>query len=230
MLHTPKNTGHRCNEYLPILYTSDIINDFFTCMRNWYHYFTCVRNWYQIFTPEKKSHQFFTGVTNTYQFFTRQKLSTWEIWAQLLDPKIYRNWPYVNSHLANVTYWYQFCLWVRNLRNEKFTVQLSFGVLHMGACSISSLRTFCFCRDRRFVTILANIKKSYYKLCCKQINVYFIFISINKFHKALLNRISHGTDSSRRCDKFDRIFHIRTKVKNTFCGFRVFNPNEFVTH
>ena len=47
---------------------------------------------------------------------------------------------------------------------------------------------------------------------------------------ALLNRISHGTDFSRRCDKFDRIFHIRTKVKNTFCGFRVFNPNEFVTH
>ena len=48
--------------------------------------------------------------------------------------------------------------------------------------------------------------------------------------EAVLNRISHGTDSSRRCDKFDRIFHIRTKVKNTFCGFRVFNPNEFVTH
>ena len=28
----------------------------------------------------------------------------------------------------------------------------------MGACSISSLRTFCICRDRRFVTIPANIK------------------------------------------------------------------------
>ena len=49
----------------------------------------------------------------------------------------------------------------------------------MGACSISSLRTFCICRGPRFVTIPANIKKSYYKLCCKQINVYFIFI-INK--------------------------------------------------
>ena len=48
-------------------------------------------------------------------------------------------------------------------------------------------------------------------------------------NRRVLNRISHGTDSSRRCDKFDRIFHIRTKVKNTFCGFRVFNPNEFVT-
>ena len=36
------------------------------------------------------------------------------------------------------------------------------------------------------------------------------------YRRALLNRISHGTDSSRRCDKFDRIFHIRTKVKNTF--------------
>ena len=91
-----KNTGHRCDEYLPILYTSEIINEIFTCMRNWYQFFKCVRNWYQFFTPEKKSHQFFTGVTNTYKFFTRQKLSTWEIWAQLLDPKIYRNWPYVN--------------------------------------------------------------------------------------------------------------------------------------
>ena len=28
----------------------------------------------------------------------------------------------------------------------------------MGACSISSLRTFYICRDRRFVTIPANIK------------------------------------------------------------------------
>ena len=81
-----KNTGHRCDKYLPILYTSEIIKEFFTC----------VRNWYQFFTPEKKSHQFFTGVTNTYKFFTRQKLSTWEIWAQILDLKIYRNWPYVN--------------------------------------------------------------------------------------------------------------------------------------
>ena len=88
--------GHRFDEYLPILYTSEIINEFFACVRNWYQFFTCVRNWYQFFTPEKKSHQFFTGVTNTYQFFTRQKLSTWEIWAQILDPKIYRNWPYVN--------------------------------------------------------------------------------------------------------------------------------------
>ena len=68
-------------------------------------FFTCVRNWYQFFTPEKKSHQFFTGVTNIYQFFTRQKLSTWEIWAQILNPKIYRNWLYVfhiySSHVTN---------------------------------------------------------------------------------------------------------------------------------
>ena len=34
------------------------------------------------------------------------------------------------------------------------------GVLHMGACSISSLRTFYICRVRRFVTIPANIKKN----------------------------------------------------------------------
>ena len=91
-----KNTGHRCDEYLPFLYTSEINNEFFTCVRNWYQFFTCVRNWYQFFTPEKKSHKFFTGETNAYQFFTRQKISTWEIWAQILDPKIYRKWPYVN--------------------------------------------------------------------------------------------------------------------------------------
>ena len=48
--------------------------------------------------------------------------STWEIWAQILDPKINRNWPYANFTLANVTYWYQFFLWVWNLRNKKFTV------------------------------------------------------------------------------------------------------------
>ena len=28
--------GHRCDEYLPIPYTSEIINEFFTCVRNWY--------------------------------------------------------------------------------------------------------------------------------------------------------------------------------------------------
>ena len=67
------------DEYLPILYTSEIINEFFTCVRNWYQFFTSVRNWYQFFTPERKSHQFFTGVTNTYKFFTRQKLSTLKI-------------------------------------------------------------------------------------------------------------------------------------------------------
>ena len=43
----------------------------------------------------------------------------------------------------------------------------SFGFLHMGACSISSKRTFYICRGGRFVTIPANIKKSHYKLCYK---------------------------------------------------------------
>ena len=112
---TPKKyTGHRCDEYLPILYTSEIINEFFTCVSNWYQLFTYKRNWYQFFTCKRNWYLFFThvkvigtnsshpkntqvtGVTNTYQFFTRQKLSTREIWAQSLDPKIYRNWPYVN--------------------------------------------------------------------------------------------------------------------------------------
>ena len=66
--------------------------------------------------------------------------------------------------------------------------------LHMEACSISLLWTFYICWDRRFVTIPANIKTddpgkykkktTYYKLCYKQIKVYFIFISIKNFHKA----------------------------------------------
>ena len=50
----------------------------------------------------------------------------------------------------------------------------------MGACSISSLRTFYIWRDRRFVMIPANIKNLITNLY-KQINVYFIFISIKKF-------------------------------------------------
>ena len=60
----------------------------------------------------------------------------------------------------------------------------SFGFLHMVDYSISSLKTFYICQDRRFVTIPANIKKSYNKLCYKQIKIYCIFISIKKFHKA----------------------------------------------
>ena len=70
---------------------------------------------------------------------------------------------------------------------------------------MSSLRTFYICRDRRFVTIPANIKKSDYKLCYKQINVFllffffvfvfffffcfFFFISIKNFIK--LNKSKH---------------------------------------
>ena len=71
------------------------------------------------------------------------------------------------------------------------------------------------------------------EITCGEVTQHFLnpFMQSGLFYNnALLNRISHGTDSSRRCDKFDRIFHIRTKVKNMFCGFRVFNPNEFVTH
>ena len=67
-----------------------------TCVKNWYQFFTCVRYWYQFFTCVRYWYQFFTRVRNWYQFFTRQKLSTCEIWAQILPPKIYRNWPYVN--------------------------------------------------------------------------------------------------------------------------------------
>ena len=49
-----KIKSHRCNEYLPILHTSEIINEFSTRVRNWNQFFTCVRNRYQFFTPEKK--------------------------------------------------------------------------------------------------------------------------------------------------------------------------------
>ena len=40
------------------------------------------------------------------------------------------------------------------------------------------------------MTTLANIKKMYYKLCYKQINVYFIFISIQKFHSSIKANIN----------------------------------------
>ena len=80
-----------------------------TCVKNWSQFFTCVRYWYQFFTCVRYWYKFFTRVRNWYQFFTRQKLSTCEIWAQILPPppppppkkkkkkkKNYRNWPYVN--------------------------------------------------------------------------------------------------------------------------------------
>ena len=61
----------------------------------------------------------------------------------------------------------------------------SFGFLLIGACSISSLRTFYICRDRRFVTIPANIKNLITNCVINILmSIIYIFISIKKFHKA----------------------------------------------
>ena len=54
----------------------------------------------------------------------------------------------------------------------------------MGACSISSLSSFLFLPGSSVCDDPGKYEKSYYKLCCKQINVYLIFNSIKKFHKA----------------------------------------------
>ena len=54
----------------------------------------------------------------------------------------------------------------------------------MAACSISSLRTFLYLPGSSVCEDPGKYKISYYKLCYKQINVYFILFSIKKLHKA----------------------------------------------
>ena len=86
-----------------VLFTSEIITEFFTCIRNWCQFFTGVRNQYQLFAPPPKKNktkhkkqqatavlftseiiteiftcvriwcQFFTGVRNWYQIFAPPK-------------------------------------------------------------------------------------------------------------------------------------------------------------
>ena len=60
----------------------------------------------------------------------------------------------------------------------------------MGACSISSLRTFNICRDCGFVTIPANIKKNLITNCVinRLMSIFFSFQSRN-FIK--LNKSKH---------------------------------------
>ena len=58
----------------------------------------------------------------------------------------------------------------------------------MGAYSISSLRTFYICRDRRFVTVPANIKNLITDCVINRLMFFFIFTSIKKFHKAKLKQ------------------------------------------
>ena len=61
----------------------------------------------------------------------------------------------------------------------------------MGACSISSLRTFCICRIHRFATIPANIKKNLITNCIvnRLMSMLFSFQSRNfiKLNKANIN-------------------------------------------
>ena len=58
------------------------------------------------------------------------------------------------------------------------------GFSHMVDYSISLLRTFfLYLPGSSVCNDLGKCNKSYNKLCYKQINVYFIFISIKNFHK-----------------------------------------------
>ena len=106
---------HRCKELVPILcnppppkkktqvtavlFTSEIITEFFTCIRNWCRFFTGVRNWYKFFAPppkKKKKKKKNTQKNNSSQlFFSRQKLSlnssfVLGLWCQFLTG--IRNW------------------------------------------------------------------------------------------------------------------------------------------
>ena len=59
----------------------------------------------------------------------------------------------------------------------------------MGVCSISSLRTFCICRDRRSVTTPADIKKS---ITSSVINrLMFILFSFQSRNFIKLNKSKH---------------------------------------
>ena len=70
------------------------------------------------------------------------------------------------------------------------SLNIALDFISMGACSISSLRTFLYLPGSSVCDDPGKYKKSYYKLCCKQINVYFIFISIKQFHKTMASKIS----------------------------------------
>ena len=61
---------------------------------------------------------------------------------------------------------------------------LAVFLLYMGDYSISSLRTFLYLPRSSVCDNPGKYKKSDNKLCYKQINVYFMFISIKQFHKA----------------------------------------------
>ena len=88
---------HMCEELVPILHTREKV------------------------APVLHRCDEYLPILHTSEIINMRNLST------NFSPKIYRNRPYVNftfgKYLANVTYWYQFFLWVWNLRNEKFTVQ-----------------------------------------------------------------------------------------------------------
>ena len=117
---------------------------FFTYVRIWYWFFTFVKIEYQFFTGVKNWYRFFTFVKIEYQFFTYEKNRTspsqvarirtnssqlkWErceIWAQMLDPQNYRNWPYANLTFSKSDVLVPILHTVWNLRNVKFAVQHS---------------------------------------------------------------------------------------------------------
>ena len=60
----------------------------------------------------------------------------------------------------------------------------------MRACSISSLRTFSICRDRRFVTIPANIKKNLITNCVIN-RLMSILFSLESRNVIKLNKSKH---------------------------------------
>ena len=117
---------------------------FFTGVKNWYLFFTFVKIEYQFCTCVKNWYLFFTFVKIEYRFFTSEKNRTspsqmarmrtdssqlkmrrCEIWAQMLDPLNYRNWPYANFTFSKSEELVPILNMVWNLRKVKFAVQQS---------------------------------------------------------------------------------------------------------
>ena len=98
---------------------------FFTGVKNWYQFFILVKIKYQFFTSEKNR----TSPSQMARMRTNSSQLKWErceIWAQMLDPQNYRNWPYANFTFSKSEELVPILHTVWNLWNVKFTVQQGF--------------------------------------------------------------------------------------------------------
>ena len=117
------NSSQFCHWYLWRLSNSSsyvmIWYQFFTDLRIWYRFFTCGRIWYRFFTFVKIWYQFFQFENDRTRYSHIDNIKS-EIWAQILHPKNYRNWPYVNFTFAKSAFSVPILHMMWNLRSVKF--------------------------------------------------------------------------------------------------------------